>query len=706
VPFLAYRRPMSPRLIVGLVAAVIGTVLALPAGRAVAGSFGPEGPDVASYQHPSGAAIDWNRVHDAGDQFTFIKATEGTTYTNPYFASDWQGSAAAGLIHGAYHYARPYADVTTAQAQAQAFAGTIGDQNVPGTLPPTLDLEENGGLSTGALQNWTTTFLTTLQNLTGRTPMIYTYPYFWQHSMGNSAAFTGYPLWIANYDVSAPTSLTWPSWTFWQYTSSGTVDGVPGGGATDVDQFHGDPQQLADLALGAPPQPSPAPTATATPTPTASPTAGPTPTATATPTPTATQTAGATARPTATSSSTAGASPSPSVTSSSPSPQPSSTPSGSWGPGTSGPDDNPPSADVRTAPRNSRYVGVDPIRFVDTRSGLGAHSGRTSKLTVSVPTQVPADATGAVLNVSVITPTHTGFLRAAAAGAQPTTTALNFATGQSVTGLVVTAMDAQRRVTLTLYTSSSQLAVDLIGYYTAASGSGGHYVPLTPVRFVDTRAGKGTTSGARTGDVTVQVPQSVPADAVGVVLDVSVVEPTGPGYLRIAPAGTSPTTTALNYGGGQSVTALAMTRTSNRSLTVSIAGNPTQLVLDVVGFYDARSSSSSTYVAITPQRFLDTRGGMGATGPGSGPVTVSLPSSVPASATGVVVDISVIDAAGKGYVRLSAPGTTPATTSLNFVPGMNTTGLAITAIRSGQLTLTVYGATVQLVADVVGYHAG
>jgi hypothetical protein len=504
--------------------------------------------------------------------------------------------------------------------------------------------------------------------------------------MGNSAAFTGYPLWIANYGVSAPTSLTWPTWTFWQYTSSGSVDGIPSSGSTDVDQFHGDPQRLSDLALGPPPQPTPGPTAPGTPTPT--PAAGPT-------TP-----------PTPSPSSAAPADPSPSGTPSSPTPQPTGGSSGSWGPGTSSPDDNPPSADLRTAPRNSRYVGVDPVRFVDTRSGIGARSGRTSKLTVSVPAQVPTDATGVVLNVSVIGPTHTGFLRASAAGAQPSTTALNFATGQSVTGLVVTLMDAQRRVTLTLYTSSSQLVVDLVGYYTAASGSGGHYVPLAPVRFVDTRAGKGTTSGPRTGDVTVQVPSSVPADAAGVVLDVSVVEPSGDGYLRIAPTGTTPTTTALNYTGGQSVTALAMTRTNNRSLTVSIAGNPTQLVLDVVGFYDAGSTSSSAYVAITPQRFLDTRGGMGATGPGSGPVTVSLPASVPASATGVVIDISVVSGAGKGYLRLSAPGTTPTTTSLNFLPGLNTTGLAISAIRNGQLTLTVYGAKTQLVADVVGYHAG
>ncbi|GAC1445233.1 MAG: hypothetical protein NVSMB55_25170 [Mycobacteriales bacterium] len=702
---------MSRRIALALLAAIaaIAGVLALPAGQALAGSYGPEGPDVASYQHPNGQAIDWHRVYNAGEQFTFIKATEGTTYTNPYFAGDWSDSANAGLIHGAYHYARPSADMTTAQSQAQFFANTIGPQNVPGTLPPILDLEENGSLSPASLQAWTTTFLSTLQDLTGRTPIIYTYPYFWTHQMGNSTAYTGYPLWIANYGVSSPTTLTWPTWTFWQYSSSGTVDGINTPGGTDVNQFNGSPQQLSDFALGSPPPPVQGPTPSPSPTHSASPTSSPGTSSSPSPSPSPTTSP----RPSPSPSPSPKASPSPTPKPpASPTPSPSASPTaspssnGGWGPGTSSPNDSPPPAYLQSTPRNSRYVGVAATRFVDTRGGIGAPSGPTSKLTISVPSQVPPDATGVVLNVSVVGPSNTGFLRAAAAGSQPRTTALNYVTGQSVTGLVVTQMDSQRRVDLTLYTSSSNLVVDLVGYYTQASGSGGHYAALAPQRFVDTRSGQGTSAGPRTGEVTVQLPSSVPASATGVVLDVSVVDPTGSGYLRLAPTGTAPTTTALNFSGGQSETGLAVTRTNNGSLTVSIAGNPTQLVLDVVGYYDAGSSSGSSYVATTPQRFLDTRGGLGATGPGRGPLTVSLPASVPAGATGVVIDVSVVSATGKGYLRLSAPGDAPTTTSLNFLGGSNTTGLALSAIRNGQITLTVYGATTQLVADLIGYHTG
>ncbi|MCB1261778.1 MAG: hypothetical protein KDB33_15530, partial [Acidimicrobiales bacterium] len=69
------------------------------------------GIDVANYQHPNGAAIDWNQVKAAGNEYVFIKATEGpisctgTYYTNSYFKGDWAGAGNAGLYRGAYHFA-------------------------------------------------------------------------------------------------------------------------------------------------------------------------------------------------------------------------------------------------------------------------------------------------------------------------------------------------------------------------------------------------------------------------------------------------------------------------------------------------------------------------------------------------------------------------------------------------------------------------
>src|SRR3954452_25442316 len=200
------------------------------------------GPDVASYQH--GTSINWSAVKSAGKTFVFVKATEGTSYTNPYFAGDWAGTRAVGLIHGAYHFARP--SIGSAKAQADRFISIAGLAHDPGDLPPTLDLEATGGLSTSRLVTWTHNFLAEVTARTGRTPIIYSYPYFWKTSMGNSAAFTQYPLWVASYGVSSPPTIVWPTWTFWQYSSTSTVSGISG--QVDMDSFNGSLAQLQKLA--------------------------------------------------------------------------------------------------------------------------------------------------------------------------------------------------------------------------------------------------------------------------------------------------------------------------------------------------------------------------------------------------------------------------------------------------------------------------
>ena len=101
-----------------------------------------DGIDVAGHQHPGGSAIDWQTVADSGQSFAFIKATEGTGYTNPYFSSDSAKASAAGVTPGSYHYAKPEYD---ARSQARYYASVLSTGVNP-SLPPTLDLEETGGL--------------------------------------------------------------------------------------------------------------------------------------------------------------------------------------------------------------------------------------------------------------------------------------------------------------------------------------------------------------------------------------------------------------------------------------------------------------------------------------------------------------------------------------------------------------------------------
>ncbi|CAO5175776.1 lysozyme [Frankia sp. AiPs1] len=197
----------------------------------------PRGVDVASWQHPGGRPIDWKAARLSGVSFAIIKATEGLRYANPYYAADRDAAAQAGLVVGAYHYARPSASIGTAVEQAKHFVAVTGLTRAPATLAPALDLEDSGGLDPKTLVAWTRAFLEEVESQTGRTPTLYTYRSFWTDRMGDSHDFTKYPIWFAIYNKEAtPGRLPggWPGWALWQYTSGGEVPGIAGAVDTNV----------------------------------------------------------------------------------------------------------------------------------------------------------------------------------------------------------------------------------------------------------------------------------------------------------------------------------------------------------------------------------------------------------------------------------------------------------------------------------------
>ena len=576
------------------------------------------GPDVAVYQHPNTAAIDWNAVRRDGHRFAFVKATQATTYTNPYFATDWRGIAAAGLFRGTYHYGKPNSTAGSAKAQADYFADTIGSQQASGTLPPVLDLEDAGGLSVSALTSWVQAFLTELQTRTGRVPMLYTYPSFWRNSMGSSTAFTSYPLWIANYGVTAPQDIGWPRYTFWQYTSTASVSGIVTTGHTDLSTFNGTSTDLSALALA-----------------------------------------------------------------------------GTWKPPTQTVSEQPPTTSTTVC---GGFTTLAPQRVLDTRSaGTGPASG---SVTLTLPDSVPADAVGVQLDVTAVEAKGPGYLRVGPAGTTPQTTALTYGTGRSTTGLVTTSADSNRQVTVTVYGTAVDLVVDVVGSF---GSTGAQWYAAEPTRVADTRTGQGLPAGKLSGTADLDLSGTLPATATGLVLDVSAVSPGGAGFVRLAAAGSSPTTTALNYDIAGATTGLAVTTTSGGHVTVSVNGAATHLVVDLLGWFDTSIAAGGQYCPITPTRFLDTRTGLGATGPGTGPLGLATPSTVPDSAAAVVLDVSAVDPSSPGFVRVTTVGREPTTTALNVIAGRSVTGLVVVPLSEAQLVLAAYQANLHLVADVVGY---
>jgi GH25 family lysozyme M1 (1,4-beta-N-acetylmuramidase) len=205
------------------------------------------GLDVSSYQ----GNVDWATARANGASFAYVKATENTDYTNSYFAQQYNGSAQAGLIRGAYHYAVP--SNSSGAAQADYFVAHGGGWTPDGiTLPGALDIEsgtseglpECYGLSQSAMVSWVSSFVTEYRSLVGRNPVIYTGYYFWQDCTGGSSAFSATdPLWFPRYQAAqaAPVAPGWNNYAIWQYADSGTFPG-------DQNEFNGSTAALSAFA--------------------------------------------------------------------------------------------------------------------------------------------------------------------------------------------------------------------------------------------------------------------------------------------------------------------------------------------------------------------------------------------------------------------------------------------------------------------------
>ena len=195
--------------------------------------------------------INWNLVMTEGYVFAYAKATEGMTFKDNKFSTYMLGGKNAGMIMGAYHFARP--DNNSPEQDANNFLNTAKEYTGELFLPPVLDLEDVDGVNnlqamftSSQLTSWVTQWLTIVENETGVKPIIYTNSKYANY-LGSSVR--NYGLWIAKPGTSPntpPTNLgVWQDWTMKQYSWEGTVAGISGD--TDLNVFNGNAEDFLKL---------------------------------------------------------------------------------------------------------------------------------------------------------------------------------------------------------------------------------------------------------------------------------------------------------------------------------------------------------------------------------------------------------------------------------------------------------------------------
>lgn len=252
------RRPIL--LFPGLIAIALALLTApsAPAQR-------PLGIDVSVWQ---GNNVNWNSVATSGVMFAWCKATEGATGKDSTFATNIFKARNAGVLIGAYHYARPDNNLGIAGAvrEASNYWHSVSNYlKADGAyLMPVIDIEAPGVTNLPytrfLLSEWVNAWCTNLMARAAAhgltiNPVVYSYVSY--SSTWLDSSLTNYPLWMAHYNGQNPqagapgSTAPWPTWNAWQYSSTGTVAGVSGN--CDQNVFNGTSNQLLNtLVIGAP----------------------------------------------------------------------------------------------------------------------------------------------------------------------------------------------------------------------------------------------------------------------------------------------------------------------------------------------------------------------------------------------------------------------------------------------------------------------
>lgn len=380
--------------------------------------------------------------------------------------------------------------------------------------------------------------------------------------------------------------------------------------------------------------------------------------------------------------------------------------------------------------RGARYTALDPVRLLDTRSGVGAPqnfvpAAGVLDLRVAGAYGVPADATAVVLNVTAVNPSAATDIRVyptpVVPGPVPVVSNLNLVRGATRANLVTVPVGNNGRVRLRNNAGGVQLLADLAGYYAPAAAA--TFTPADPVRILDTRSQVGTARTLPLGpgeslDLMVSGEGSpVPADASAVALTVTAVNASSATDVRVYPTPVEevapPRISNINLDRGGVVPNVVVVKVgADGMVRLRNSSGSVHLLADVAGWYDG-DLAGSLFRPVEPARILDTRTRLGTSS--SSPTTVGAGQSillrvggisqVPSLARAAVLNVTGVGASASTDVRVypaDAPAV-PKVSNLNLARGQTAADLVMAKLGDRSLRLRNSSGSVALVADVAGW---
>lgn len=234
------------------------------------------------------------------------------------------------------------------------------------------------------------------------------------------------------------------------------------------------------------------------------------------------------------------------------------------------------------------FQPTTPVRAIDTRDSVALGPGQRRTITVAGlgGAPGPGSARAVALNLTAVDPTSGGHLRAwPGSGAAPYASVLNFAAQQTVANALVLGVDAQGQITVANYSAGTvHLVIDVAGTFT--DGVGFH--PVEPVRAHDSREVSGPLGPGERQTVRVTGLGAVPSSGVrGVVVNVTVTEPSGAGYFSAFPSGSGvPNASLLNFTPGVTVAnGVVLGVGPDGSIEVLNSVGTTHVIVDVLGWF-------------------------------------------------------------------------------------------------------------------------